>query len=101
MVVPDLVNLSEDEPYGVKGANIIVKYSKLQDKQNISKEQDSKLLKIRRTSNVSTSSLSSDQFDTAETLGNFQMSKKTVIFVIANKHNLMNSEIFPKHLSDP
>ena len=92
MVVPDLVNLSEDEPYGVKGANIIVKYSKLQDKQNISKEQDSKLLKIRRTSNVSTSSLSSDQFDTAEILGNFQMSKKTVIFIIANnKFELENN----------
>ena len=100
MVVPDLVNLSEDEPYGVKGANIIVKYSKLQDKQNISKEQDSKLLKIRRTSNVSTSSLSSDQFDTAEILGNFQMSKKTVIFIIGNNKFELKI-ICSKHLSDP
>jgi len=78
LVIPELVNLSEDEPYGVKGANIIVKFSKLQDKQNNTKEQDSKILKMRRSSNLSTCSLSSDQFDAAETLGDFQMCKNTV-----------------------
>ena len=79
LAISDLVNLSEDEPYGVKGANIIVKFSKLQDKPSNSKEQDSKILKQRRSSSLSTSSISSDQFDAAETLGNFQMCKNTVI----------------------
>jgi len=78
LAIADLVNLSEEEPYGVKGANIIVKFSKLQDKPSNGKEQDSKMLKQRRSSSLSTSSISSDQFDAAETLGNFQMCKNTV-----------------------
>ena len=34
-VTADLMRLSEDEPYGVKGANVIVKFAKHQSKQDI------------------------------------------------------------------
>ena len=77
------MRLSEDEPYGVKGANVIVKFSKLQNKQNDSKDQESKFSKIRRSSNLSSCSTSSDNdsmtgFENAETLGVFEMCKDTV-----------------------
>ena len=77
------MRLSEDEPYGVKGANVIVKFAKLQNKQNDSKDQESKFSKIRRSSNLSSCSTSSDNdsmtgFENAETLGVFEMCEDTV-----------------------
>ena len=80
------MRLSEDEPYGVKGANVIVKFSKIQNKQTDSKEQESKFSKIRRSSNLSSCSTSSDNdsmtgFENAETLGVFEMCEETVRYV--------------------
>ena len=82
-VIPDLVRLSEDEPYGVKGANIIFKFTKLQEKPNESKAPESKFSKIRRSSNLSSCSSNSDHdsmngCDGAETLGVFEMCRDTV-----------------------
>ena len=85
LVIPDLVRLSEDEPYGVKGANVIFKFSKIQETQyNNRKEKESKFSKLRRgSSSLSSCSGTSDQdamtgFEAAETLGVFEMCNDTV-----------------------
>ena len=85
LVIPDLVRLSEDEPYGVKGANIILKFSKVQETQNNNhKEKESKISKLRRgSSSLSACSTTSDQetltgFEAGETLGVFEMCNDTV-----------------------
>ena len=79
------MRLSEDEPYGVKGANIILKFSKVQETQNNNhKEKESKISKLRRgSSSLSACSTTSDQetltgFEAGETLGVFEMCKDTV-----------------------
>ena len=78
-VIPDLIRLSEDEPYGVKGANIILKFSKLQDKHD-GHHSPSKFSKLRRSSNISSCSTSSehDGFEGAVTIGDFKICNDTV-----------------------
>lgn len=78
-VIPDLIRLSEDEPYGVKGANIILKFSKLQDKHD-GHQSPSKFSKLRRSSNISSCSTSSehDGFEGAVTIGDFKICNDTV-----------------------
>ena len=78
-VIPDLIRLSEDEPYGVKGANIILKFSKLQEKQD-GHQSPSKFSKLRRSSNISSCSTSSehDGFEGAVTIGDFKICNDTV-----------------------
>ena len=78
-VIPDLIRLSEDEPYGVKGANIIFKFSKLQEKHD-GHQSPSKFSKLRRSSNISSCSTSSehDGFEGAVTIGDFKICNDTV-----------------------
>ena len=78
-VIPDLIRLSEDEPYGVKGANIILKFSKLQDKHD-GHQSPSKFSKLRRSSNISSCSTSSehDGFEGAVAIGDFKICNDTV-----------------------
>ena len=83
-VIPELKRLSEDEPYGVKGANVILKFSKLRESvKNRRKNKDQTFSKMRRGSILSACSTTSDQeninaIDEAETLGAFEICNDTV-----------------------
>ena len=84
-VIPELLRLSEDEPYGVKGAKIIFKFARIEETHNNnSKEKPSKFSKLRRgSSNLSSTSVGSDPetltgFEAAETFGVFEMCSDTV-----------------------
>ena len=83
-VIPDLRRLSEDEPYGVKGAKIIFKFAKIEETHNNnSKEKQPMFSNSRRGSSNSSSSMGSDQetltgFEAAETFGVFEICTDTV-----------------------
>ena len=97
-VIPDLIRLSEDEPYGVKGANIILKFSKLQDKHD-GHQSPSKFSKLRRSSNISSCSTSSehDGFEGAVTIGDFKICNDTV----SNKLYMLSWNLIPYYDKAP